>query len=53
MLFIPRWLHQLTCCLGLTALMGGATLTLPALTQPAFAQYSANKASVKKATATK
>jgi D-alanyl-D-alanine carboxypeptidase len=52
-LFIPRWLHQLTCCLGLTALIGAATLTLPALTQPAFAQSSADKTTAKKSTATK
>ncbi len=45
-LLTVRWLHQLTCCLGLAALLGVASLTVPALSEPAYAQ--ARKATAKK-----
>jgi D-alanyl-D-alanine carboxypeptidase len=46
-LFLPRWLHRFSCCLGLAVLLGAASLTTPALTGPAIAQTA------KKATAAK
>jgi D-alanyl-D-alanine carboxypeptidase len=46
-LFLPRWLHRVTCCLGLAVLLGAASLTTPTLTGPAIAQ-TAKKASAAK-----